>query len=134
MRSASCRWLRPLRSRNDRIECASFRCPRPLELELMFTGRTSGAGVIAAICASSSSNDRWQRRQRLLDVRNCTKRQWSHRTTSRESTGVSVVDIQVLRVPERGYSQSQLERNLLDWACGCQGKNRRKQSVYGTKV
>ena len=34
-------------------------------------------------------------------VRNCTKRQRSHRTTSRESTGVSVVAIQVLRVPER---------------------------------
>src|SRR5208337_2500889 len=121
MRSASCRWLKPLRSRSDRIEYASFRCPRPLEWTLM--GTTSGAGVIAAICASSSSNDRWQRRQRLLDVRNCTKRQRSHRTTSRESTGVNVVAIQVLRVPERGYSQSQLVRNLLDWACECQDKS-----------
>jgi hypothetical protein len=100
MRSASCRWLKPLRSRSDRIECASFRCPRPLEW--MFTGNTSGAGVIAAISASSSSNDRWQRRQRLFDVRNCTKKQRSHRTTSRESTGANVVAIQVLRVPERG--------------------------------
>jgi putative nucleotidyltransferase with HDIG domain len=34
-------------------------------------------------------------------VRNCTNEQWSHRTTSRESTGVNVVAIQVLRVPER---------------------------------
>src|SRR5260370_41324549 len=98
-------------------------------------GTTSGAGVIAAICASSSSNDRWQRRQRLLDVRNCTKRQRSHRTTSRESTGASVVAIQVLRVPEQeGYSQSQLEGNLLDGTCGCQDKSRRKQSVYRSKT
>jgi hypothetical protein len=56
-------------------------------------------------------------------VRNCTREQLSQRTTSRESTGVSVVAIQVLRVPERGYSQSQLVRNLLDRACGCQGKS-----------
>lgn len=34
-------------------------------------------------------------------MRNCTNEQWSHRTTSRESTGVNVVAIQVLRVPER---------------------------------
>src|SRR5271166_1917763 len=100
MRSANCRWLRPLRRRNERIECANFRCPRPFEL--MLTGSTSGAGVMAAISASSSSNDKRQRRQRLLDVRNCTKKQWSHLTTSRESTGVNVVAIQVLRVPEQG--------------------------------
>src|SRR5208283_4440273 len=123
---------KPLRSRSDRIECASFRCPRPLEST--FTGNTSGAAVIAAISASSSSNDRWQRRQRLFDVRNCTKRQWSHRTTSRESTGVSVVAIQVLRVPERGgYSQSQLLRNLLDWACGSQDKSARSKYIYGNE-
>src|SRR5713226_6490953 len=99
MRSASWRCLKPLRSLSDRMDCASFRCPRPLEWT--FTGSTSGAGIIAAITASSSSNDRWQRRHRLLDVRNCTKKQRSHRTTSRESTGVRVVAIQVLRVPER---------------------------------
>src|SRR5664279_4183904 len=131
MRSASCRWLKPLRNRSDRIECASRRCPRPLEW--MFTGSTSGTGVIAAISASSSSNDRRQRRQRLFDVRNCTKRQRSHRTTSRESTGVNVVAIQVLRVPERGYSQSQLVRNLLDWACESQDKSTRKQNACARK-
>src|SRR5208337_2471280 len=96
----------------------------------MLIGTASGAGVIAAISASSSSNDRWQRRQRLLDVRNCTRRQWSQRTTSRESTGVNVVAMQVLRVPERGYSQSQLACNLLHWACESQDKSRRKQSIY----
>src|ERR1700722_3400964 len=95
----------------------------------MFTGNASGVAVITAISASSSSNDRWQRRQRLLDVRNCTKRQWSHRTTSRESTGVSVVAIQVLRVPERGYSQSQLLCTLLDRACGCQDKSAGNKAV-----
>ena len=55
------------------------------------------------------------------------RRQRSHRTTSRESTGVNVVAIQVLRVPERGYSQSQLACNLLDWACGCQDKSVRNR-------
>src|SRR5208283_101968 len=88
----------------------------------MLIGTASGAGVIAAISASSSSNDRWQRRQRLLDVRNCTRRQWSQRTTSRESTGVNVVAIQVLRVPERGYSQSQLACNLLHGAVNVKTK------------
>ena len=34
-------------------------------------------------------------------MRNCTNEQWSQRTTSRESTGLNVVAIQVLRVPER---------------------------------
>src|ERR1700686_2115059 len=127
MRSASCRWLRPLRSRSDRIEYASLRCPRPVLWALM--GITSGCGVRAAISASSSSNDRWQRRQRLLDVRNCTNEQWSQRTTSRESTGLNVVAIQVLRVPERGYSQSQLVRNLRYRVCGCQDKSLRSMRL-----
>ena len=99
MRRASCRWLKPLPSRSVRIVCASIRCPRPLECWLMVT--TSAIGVMAASSASSSSNERWQRRQRLLDVRNCTKKQRSHRTTSRESTGANVVAIEGLRVPER---------------------------------
>src|SRR3984885_733758 len=100
----------------------------------MFTGNASGVAVITAISASFSSNDRWQRRQRLLDVRNCTKKQRSHRTTSRESTGAKVVAIQVLRVPERGYSQSQLEGNLLDMAYESQDKSARKQSGCLTGV
>src|ERR1700691_6494107 len=99
MRSASCRGLNQLRTRNDRIEAASRKWPRPVES--ICTGITSGACDMAAISASSSSNDRWQRRQRLLDVRNCTREQRSHLTTSRESTGAKVVAIQVLRVPER---------------------------------
>lgn len=127
MRSASCRWLKPLRSRKDRIECASLRWPRPLEW--MLTGSASGTGVIAAISASSSSNDRRQRRQRLLDVRNCTKKQRSHRTTSRESTGVNVVAIQGLRVPERGLLSKPTRRNLLDWACGSQDNSTKKPNA-----
>src|SRR5258708_10296936 len=128
MRSANCRWLKPLRRRNERIEYAIFRCPRPLEWT--FTGSTSGAGVIAAISASSSSNDRWQRRQRLLDVQNCTKRQRSHRTTSRESTGVSVVAIQVLRVREQGLLSKPTTRYSAGWNLWKSRQKYEKQGVY----
>src|SRR6266849_4392818 len=112
------------------MDCASFRCPRPLEWT--FTGSTSGAGIIAAITASSSSNDRWQRRHRLLDVRNCTKKQRSHLTTSRESTGVSVVAIQVLRVPERATLKANY--NALCWIGPVEVKTKLREKRVGVKL
>jgi hypothetical protein len=45
-----------------------------------------------------------------------------------------VVAIQVLRVPERGYSQSQLERNLLDWPVDVKTKVGENKAFTGTKV
>ena len=66
MRPASWRWLNPLRRRNERIEFARFRCPRPLPL----IGMIAGIGSGATNSTSSSSKDKWQRRHRLLVVRN----------------------------------------------------------------
>jgi hypothetical protein len=45
-----------------------------------------------------------------------------------------VVAIQVLRVPEQGYSQSQLQRSLLDQCCACQDKSATKQSAYRNEL
>src|SRR5215469_3268100 len=86
MRPASCLWLRPLRRRMARIAAARFRWPR------CAGGSSCGAGA-CTISGSSSSRDKWQRRHRLLEVRNWTSRQRSQRTTSRESTGARVVAI-----------------------------------------
>ncbi len=125
MRPASCRWLRPLRSRMERMEAARFKCPR------CAAGTSCGAGA-CTISGSSSSNDKWHRRQRLLDVRNWTRRQRSHRTTSRESTGARVVAIDRWELPERAKPQepnaygSNLLCNLRYHACG-------SQANYGTK-
>src|SRR5260221_11273885 len=59
-------------------------------------GTSVGIGATGASSSSSSSSEVWHRRHRSLVVRNCTKRQLSQRTTSRESTGDMIVAIQVL--------------------------------------
>jgi hypothetical protein len=41
--------------------------------------------------------------------------------------------MQVLRVPEQGYSQSQLESNVLDWACEVKTKVG-KESAYRNRT
>src|SRR6266566_4813999 len=132
MRPASCRWLRPLRSRMARMEAARFKCPR------CAAGISCGAGA-CTISGSSSSKDKWHRRQRLLDVRNWTKRQRSHRTTSRESTGAKVVAIDRWELPERARPQepnacsSNLLGNLRYHACGSQVNSRTKYGIARTK-
>src|SRR5690242_5130383 len=87
MRMASCRWLSPLRWRKERMEEASCRWPG----KWLWTGGAMAACGVAVISGSSSSRHTWQRRQRLFEVRNWTNLQWSHLTTSRESTGARVV-------------------------------------------
>src|SRR5512142_1233825 len=62
-------------------------------------GADAGAG--ATTSGSSGSSDVRQRRHRLFMVRNCTRRQRSHLTTSRESTGARVVAIRLWEMPER---------------------------------
>src|SRR5690348_4266855 len=87
MRRASCRWLRPLRWRKERIEEASCKWPG----KWLRAGGAMVGWTAAMISSSSSSKLTWQRRQRLFEVRNWTNLQWSHLTTSRESTGARVV-------------------------------------------
>ena len=99
---ASCRWLRPDRCRRLRIASAICRRAWPLPLPLQGTG--VGSTGAAATSGSSASSEVWQRRQRLLLVRNWTSKQRSHLTTSRESTGARVVAIQVVREARAGIS------------------------------
>jgi hypothetical protein len=53
MRPASCRWLSPLRNRNERIEVARFKCPRPL----VGTGIMTGGATMIGSGSGSSSRD-----------------------------------------------------------------------------
>src|SRR5579884_96740 len=87
MRAASWRWLKPLRCLRLRMATATCRCGARGGAAGMATG---GA---ATISGSSGSSETLQRRQLLLLVRNWTSWQRSQRTTSRESTGASVVAI-----------------------------------------
>src|SRR5437879_11330695 len=116
----------------ERMEAARFKCPR------CAAGTSCGAGA-CTISGSSSSNDEWHRRQRLLDVRNWTRRQRSYRTTSRESTGARVVAIDRWELPERARPQepnacgSNLLCNLGYHACGSQVNSGIKYGILPAK-
>src|ERR1700742_569340 len=66
---------------------------------------TMGNCVVRIGSGSSSSKEVRHRRHKLLTVLNWTRWQWSHLTTSRESTGARVVAMRVADVPERAQQQ-----------------------------
>ncbi len=130
MRAANCRWLSPLPKRIERIAAAKCKWPRLWPL----VGMTCGGGGGETTSGSSSSNDPWQRRHRLLVVRNWTSRQRSQRTTSLESTGARAVAIRFGRgqsglpdgtekTNQTRYLVPDLQRNLRYKHCGCQVKS-----------
>src|ERR1700761_4636324 len=83
------------------MDCAICNCECDVweGTEIGWGGATTGSG-------SSGSSDARHLRQRLLLVRNWTSVQLSHRTTSLESTGASVVAIRLWKMPERVSSAS----------------------------
>jgi len=100
IRSASWRWLSPDFCLNMRIAAATCSCEW-----LPLAGASTGGGAARIGSGSSSSSDVRHFLQRLLVVLNWTRWQWSHRTTSRESTGASAVAIFDFGVPEQASLQ-----------------------------
>src|SRR5262249_19235215 len=100
MRRASWRWLSPDFCLSIRMAAATWSWEW-----LPLAGATAGGGVARIGSGSSSSSDVRHFLQRLLVVRNWTRWQWSHRTTSRESTGANAVAMNDFGVPEQAKLQ-----------------------------
>src|SRR5215467_15310882 len=73
-------------------------------------GATTGTGSARMGSGSSSSSEVRHFLHKLLVVRNWTRWQWSHLTTSRESTGASVVAMYCFRRARAGLSSKNLQQ------------------------
>src|SRR5262249_18499101 len=110
MRKASWRWLSPDFWRSERMAAAICRCDWCPE-----GGATTGTGSARMGSGSSSSSEVRHFLHKLLVVRNWTRWQWSHLTTSRESTGANVVAMYRFRRARAGLSSKNLPQRTYYW-------------------